>query len=72
MPAWGVDEARLKRPRWRQGLIVAGVIAVHVVAIMALTNWFGHSAAKGPGLIRVFIYPAKPAAAAQPAKSANP
>ncbi len=62
MEAWGVDAARLRGTKMRHVAIVGAVLAFHVFAIMALSNWFTHSPVRRlPGLIRVAIYPDRPA-----------
>ncbi len=62
MESWGVDPARLRGKPVRHIAIVGAVLAFHVVAIMALSNWFSHRKVRRlPVLIEVAIYPDKPA-----------
>ncbi len=63
MASWGVDAARLRGKPIRHVAIIGAVLAFHVVAIAALSNWFSHGPVRQlPALIRVAIYPDRPAA----------
>ncbi len=63
MASWGVDAARLRGTKIRHIAIIGAVLAFHVLAIAALSNWFSHGPVRPlPALIRVAIYPDKPVA----------